>query len=651
MGLCAGAGMLAAPRRILAQQAGASHAVMNPAMKMSPGNVRALLKAFPQAPPAGPLASYVTPLSIPPVVRAKPGSAPNAPVEVRMVPFQHRSHRDLPAAMVWGYNAKWPGPTFEVRRGEPLFVKWSNHLPTKHFLPVDPTIHGAGEGVPEVRTVTHLHGARVMPDSDGYPDAWVTSDGKAGVVSAADPCHYPNEQAATTLWYHDHALGITRLNVYAGLAGFYLIRDGEEDALNLPSGPYEIPLMIQDRKFGVDGSLLYPPPQDGTHPMWMQEFFGDTICVNGKAAPFLEVEPRKYRFRLVNASNSRFYHLTLLPADAKGKPTGAPAGAPPFRQVGSDGGLLPAPLQSHYLIFSPGERFDLVIDFSEHKGENFALLNDAPAPYARGGEIVPKDVMLFKVTKLLAGKDTSSLPDALSPWAPLNPTHAVRERILALTEMDHFAVLVAQHLKLDVPGMLEKFFRVHVRRAKGLLRLAAGRLVGGQELFLPANDAHPASSSTRGGFEDQRISDAPGFLGELFLTLDDALTSRNGGQARGLHLAAGAVLFTHHFHDFRTWTNKSNLRGFAYFGEVGVFRKKSVSGMNGIHVGYLCGADDLRNVQVAFAAARRTDANRFIGKPDMQRIAVRFGVHRNRGYPQLLAGADDPQGNLPAIGD
>jgi spore coat protein A len=436
MGLCAGAGMLAAPRRILAQQAGASHAVMNPAMKMSPGNVRALLKAFPQAPPAGPLASYVTPLSIPPVVRAKPGSVPNAPVEVRMVPFQHRSHRDLPAAMVWGYNAKWPGPTFEVRRGEPLFVKWSNHLPTKHFLPVDPTIHGAGEGVPEVRTVTHLHGARVMPDSDGYPDAWVTSDGKAGVVSAADPCHYPNEQAATTLWYHDHALGITRLNVYAGLAGFYLIRDDEEDALNLPSGPYEIPLMIQDRKFGVDGSLLYPPPQDGTHPTWMQEFFGDTICVNGKAAPFLEVEPRKYRFRLVNASNSRFYHLTLLPADAKGKPTGAPAGAPPFRQVGSDGGLLPAPLQSHYLIFSPGERFDLVIDFSEHKGENFALLNDAPAPYARGGEIVPKDVMLFKVTKLLAGKDTSSLPDALSPWSPLNPTHAVRERILALTEMD-----------------------------------------------------------------------------------------------------------------------------------------------------------------------------------------------------------------------
>ena len=283
-------------------------------MKMGPGSARAMLRAFPQAKPSSTLASYVTPLSIPPVIRPKASSGPNNPIEVRLVPFKHKAHRDLPPATIWGYNGMWPGPTFEVRRGEPLFVKWLNHLPTTHFLPVDTTIHGAGEGVPEVRTVTHVHGAQVWPDSDGYPDAWVTSDGKAGSVAAADPCHYPNDQAATTLWYHDHALGITRLNVYAGLAGFYLIRDDEEDTLNLPSGPYEIPLMIQDRKFGVDGSLLYPPPQNGTHPMWMQEFFGDTICVNGKAAPFFEVEPRKYRFRLVNGSNSRFYHLGLVPA-------------------------------------------------------------------------------------------------------------------------------------------------------------------------------------------------------------------------------------------------------------------------------------------------------------------------------------------------
>jgi spore coat protein A len=168
----------------------------------------------------------------------------------------------------------------------------------------------------------------------------------------------------------------------------------------------------------------------------MQEFFGDTICVNGKAAPFLEVEPRKYRFRMVNGSNSRFFHLTLVPADAAGKPNGKPVDAPPFRQIGTDGGLLPAPLSMHYLIFSPGERFDLIIDFSEHKGENLALINDAPAPYARGGEIVPSDVMLFKVIKPFSGKDSSSLPDTLVTWSPLDPAHAVRERTLALTEMD-----------------------------------------------------------------------------------------------------------------------------------------------------------------------------------------------------------------------
>jgi spore coat protein A, manganese oxidase len=337
---------------------------------------------------------------------------------------------------MWGYNGMWPGPTFETRKGQPIAVKWTNRLPTKHFLPLDYTIHGEEENVPQVRTVTHVHGARVMPDSDGYPDAWASSDGRAGAVRAADPCHYPNDQPATTLWYHDHAIGITRLNIYAGLAGFYLIRDPEEDSLDLPSGAYEIPLMVQDRSFSAGGSLLYPPAPNGTHPVWMQEFFGNAICVNGKAAPFLEVEPRKYRFRMVNGSNARFYHLTLVPADSSGKPNGKPVDAPPFIQIGSDGGLLPAPLRMHFLIASPGERFDLVIDFSQHKGANLALTNNAPAPYARGGQIVPAEVMLFKVTKPLSGTDTSAVPETLVPFSPLDAGLAVRERILALTEMD-----------------------------------------------------------------------------------------------------------------------------------------------------------------------------------------------------------------------
>jgi spore coat protein A len=427
MGLSAGAGLLAAPRRLLAQAAmqGMNMPGTNPQVAAGP-------PAQPSPPPVA-LASYVTPLAIPSVISPRPGAPP---VQIHMRPFRHQVHRDLPPTPMWGYNGMWPGPTFEVRKGQPISVKWTNQLPTKHFLPLDYTIHGEGQDVPEVRTVTHVHGARVMPDSDGYPDAWVTSDGRSGSVRAADPCRYPNDQNATTLWYHDHSLGITRLNVYAGLAGFYIIRDPEEDKFNLPSGSYEIPLIIQDRSFSADGTLLYPPAPNGTHPVWMQEFFGNAICVNGKATPFLEVEPRKYRFRMVNGSNSRFYHLTLVPADASGKPNGKPADAPFFIQVGSDGGLLPAPLRMHYLIFSPGERFDIVIDFSEHKGANLAMTNNAPAPYARGGEIVPSDVMLFKVTKPLSGSDISTVPETLVPFTPLEAAHAVRERTLTLTEMD-----------------------------------------------------------------------------------------------------------------------------------------------------------------------------------------------------------------------
>jgi spore coat protein A, manganese oxidase len=405
MGVYAGAGLVTARSRLLGQSGGR---------------------------PKG-LASYVDPLPIPPVVHSP---AKGGAISIRLQAFRHQAHRDLPPAPMWGYNGMWPGPTFETRKGHAISVRWKNELPTKHFLPIDTSIHGA-ELVPQVRTVTHLHGARVLPDSDGYPEAWTTSDGKMGPVHAANPAYYPNEQNAMGLWYHDHALGITRLNVYAGLAGFYFIRDDEEEALNLPREEFEIPLLIQDRLFHSDGTLLYPAATNGTKPVWIQEFFGDTICVNGKAAPFLEVEPRKYRFRMLNGSNSRFYHLTLVPVDGTGKPSGKPAGAPPFRQIGSDGGLLPAPVTLHYLIISPGERFDVVIDFSGREGAGFALVNDAPAPYSRGGQIVPSDVMLFKVTKPLSGKDKSTVPETLVPaWERLDAADAVRERVLAVTEMD-----------------------------------------------------------------------------------------------------------------------------------------------------------------------------------------------------------------------
>ena len=389
------------------------------------------------------LTRYVDPLPIPPVIRpAQPSSAKSAsaklikPVSITMRQCQHKAHRDLPPTSLWGYNGIWPGPTIEVRKGQPLTVNWTNHLPAKHFLPIDTTIHGSEADLPEVRTIAHVHGAQVLPESDGYPEAWITPDGKTGPTYDPRPPHYPNEQPATMLWYHDHTLGLTRVNVYAGLAGMYVIRDEEEDRLNLPSGAFEIPLLIQDRTFGADGTLLYPPAPNGTHPAWVQEFFGEHVCVNGKVMPYMEVEPRKYRFRLVNGSNARFYHLSLVPVDSTGNITGRVGDAPPFHQIGTDGGLLPAPLQLHFLVVAPGERFDVIIDFSEYQGQSLAMVNDAPAPYARGGELVAKDVMLFKVTKPLSGKDTSALPDTLVPFLPLDPGHAACKRILAVTEMD-----------------------------------------------------------------------------------------------------------------------------------------------------------------------------------------------------------------------
>ena len=426
MSLYAGAGLFATGKTMLGRNSAKSPAAGS-SQAVGPSNI-----VKNDRKPVN-LASYVDPLTVPAVIRSLQHAET---VHIKMHPLQHKVHRDLPPTNLWGYNGTWPGPTIEVRKGQPLSVKWANALPTKHFLPIDTTIHGTEEGVPQVRTVVHVHGARVLPENDGYPDAWVTSNGKTGPVAVAAISHYPNDQRATTLWYHDHAIGSTRLNIYAGLAGFYVIRDEEEEALNLPSGEFEIPLMIQDRSFNADGSLLYPAAHNGTHPVWIQEFFGNTICVNGKATPFLEVEPRKYRFRMVNASNSRFYHLTLAPADENGKPARKPGDAPAFHQIGSDGGLFPAPVALHFLIVAPGERFDVVIDFSELKGAHIAMINDAPAPYTRGGEIVPSDVMLFKVKKPLSGKDTSSLPDTLVPMTVLDPADAVQERVLALTEMD-----------------------------------------------------------------------------------------------------------------------------------------------------------------------------------------------------------------------
>lgn len=286
----------------------------------------------------------------------------------------------------------------------------------------------------------HLHGNKVLPASDGYPEAWYTRDfGQTGPFFETRVYNYPNDQQATTLWYHDHALGITRLNVYAGLSGMYILRDEVEENLNLPEGEFEIPLMIQDRFLNPDGSLLYPTqvpgdPDPTVPPVWIPEFFGDTVLVNGKVWPFLEVEPRKYRFRILNSSNARFYNLTLNESDSHGVPNGH--AGPPFFQIASDGGFLPAPVRRTEILTAPAERFDVVIDFSGLDGKNFVMSNNARAPYPDGDDIVPPDVMLFKVTKHLSSRDDSSLPSSLAPVPLLSQSQSVRTRDLVLSEQD-----------------------------------------------------------------------------------------------------------------------------------------------------------------------------------------------------------------------
>ena len=356
---------------------------------------------------ASSIANFADPLPIPQV--AKPsGERPDPFSPGQRVPFYRiemsevfaKLHRDLKPTRIWAYGGTSPGPIIEAQSGHPLMVEWVNALPRAHLFAVDHHIHGAEANKPNVRAVVHLHGAKVRPDSDGYPEDWYVP-GKSRIS------YYPNGQDAAMLWYHDHALGITRLNVYAGLFGAYFIRDEAERALNLPSGRYEIPLILCDRKIDSQAQLDYPAAPMFNAP-WRPEFYGNAILVNGKLLPFLEVEARSYRFRVVNVSNSRFLSLSL--SDQQ-----------PFIQIGSDQGLLRAPVEVTPVILAPAERADLVIDFASLRG-NRIVLSDSSGPITQ-----------FRVDSS-AKTDASSLPGKLRPIAPLKPIHAARTRTLTLDQ-------------------------------------------------------------------------------------------------------------------------------------------------------------------------------------------------------------------------
>jgi len=395
----------AAPTALLAQdQTPANAHAFTPVRPMGPMHAPPQVEA-PTRPWLHPerLARFVDPLPIPPVIApSNVGTHPTYRLQMRQIPV--KLHRDLPATNLWSYGDAHLGPTIEARQNQPILIEWANDLPKQHFLPIDHNLCGAGKDLPEVRTAVHVHGAVVPPESDGYPEDWqIPGQSRTNL--------YPMDQEAATLWYHDHAMGIERLNQYAGLYGFFLIRDPQEDALNLPSGKYEIPLAIADRFLYADGQLRYPDSGDPEAP-WIPEVYGDVILANGAIFPYLEVEPRPYRIRLLNASNSRAYRFSL-------------SNSHPFHQIGTDQGLLPAPIEMKELMLSPAERADLILDFSSLSGTQFTLQD-------KNLQILQIRVASQPATA--KPHPTPGLPTLLRKIEPIAPASAIRTRTFTLNE-------------------------------------------------------------------------------------------------------------------------------------------------------------------------------------------------------------------------
>ncbi|HET6161779.1 MAG TPA: multicopper oxidase [Dongiaceae bacterium] len=417
------------------------------------------------------IAKYSRPVFVPPAMpmtaTLKKHGKPIGYYEIAVRQFRQQILPEpSPMTTVWGYGSvnhsgtfNYPAYSIEAEVGRPVRVKWINELVDEngHFLPyllpVDQTLHwayppGGTEGrdmrptftetpgpyTGPVPIVTHLHGGRNAEESDGFSEAWylpAADDIPSGFATegshyetfrneflakedvAWEPgtatFQYQNKQSATTLWYHDHCLGVTRVNVYAGLAGFYLLRGGPDD---LPAGAlpgpapevgadpfgrfYEIPLVIQDRSFNADGSLFYPDsreffdgfagpyiPETDVPPIWNPEFFGNTMVVNGRTWPFLEVEPRRYRFRVLNASNARFVILKIVTDPLATRPAST---ALPMWQIGADRGFLRQPTMLEQLLIAPAERADVIVDFSGLTvGTELFVINEGPDEPFGGG--------------------------------------------------------------------------------------------------------------------------------------------------------------------------------------------------------------------------------------------------------------------------
>jgi spore coat protein A len=384
--------------------------------------------------------------------------------------FTEQMHPKLGPTTFWGYADatsgapinKYLGPVIVAQKGRPVKLTMVNGLAGKtHPLPVDTSIMGAELGQADNRITVHLHGGLVPWTSDGGPFTWFAPDGTHGPdflngngIPGQAEYYYPNDQSARLVWYHDHSFGTTRLNAYAGLASGYIIRDSFESALIsaglVPSD--EIPLIIQDKTFQPSGLLWYPTTYDQTRwdygpnvnppaavtgplptPSAIPEYFSDTILVNGAVYPYVEIQPKRYRFRVLNGSNARFYNLQLyFENTAMAGEADLSKPGPAILQIGTEGGFLPVPVvlnnppvqigfdtnpasptfgnaNRYNLLLAPAERADLIIDFSAvAPGSRLVLYNDAPAPFPMGDPL--NDYYTGDPDQQSAGGAASTLP-------------------------------------------------------------------------------------------------------------------------------------------------------------------------------------------------------------------------------------------------
>ncbi len=333
-----------------------------------------------------PVTPFQRPLPIPPVLAPARSAGTTDYYEITMRQAQVEI---VPGKLttIWGYNGIYPGPTLKVRSGRHAVVSQTNHL---------------NESIS-----VHLHGGHTPPDSDGHPMDLVAP-------GASKDYDYPNNQIPATLWYHDHAVDVTGRHVYMGLAGFYLMSDAYEDALPLPKGVNDVPLLIQDRLFNSDGSFNYPLNDDTID----SGVLGDRLLVNGAIQPYFQVGRRKVRFRIVNGSNARVYKLALSSGG--------------FIQIGSDGGLLSAPVSRTSISLAPAERVDVVIDFSPYSlGTSVVLKNqNGDGGFGGGSSSATTDIMRFDVVRNEA--DNSAIPSTLRTVTRMSASSAARTREFSL---------------------------------------------------------------------------------------------------------------------------------------------------------------------------------------------------------------------------